>query len=78
MFTGSSFHSRGAAAPYAESPTHLFVMPWCSVGKQNNCFLGGCHTYIFQVVINVLIDIFAHARIYKIISVQRNDIAFLV
>ena len=32
MFTGSSFHSRGAAAPNAESPTHFFVMAWCSVG----------------------------------------------
>ena len=32
MFTGNSFHSRGAAAPNAESPIHFFVMPWCSVG----------------------------------------------
>ena len=32
MFTGNSFHSRGAAAPDAESPIHFFVMPWCSVG----------------------------------------------
>ena len=32
MFTGNSFHSRGAAAPNAESSIHFFVMPWCSVG----------------------------------------------
>ena len=32
MFTGNSFHSRGAAAPDAESPTHVVVMPWCNVG----------------------------------------------
>ena len=32
IFTGNPFHSRGAAAPNAESPIDFFVMPWCNVG----------------------------------------------
>ena len=31
MFAGKLFHSRGDAAPHAESPMHFFVMPWCNV-----------------------------------------------
>ena len=32
MFTGNPLHSRGAAAPNAESPIHFFIMAWCNVG----------------------------------------------
>ena len=31
LFTGNSFHSRGAAAPNVKLPIHFFVMSWCNV-----------------------------------------------
>ena len=46
MFTGNSFHSRGAAAPNAESPVHFFVMHWCSVGASSG--VGARHAFVVE------------------------------
>ena len=51
MFTGNSFHIRGADGRNAESPTHFFVMPGLGAVLAHSSGVGVRHVFVVEQVL---------------------------